>query len=204
MDDARFDTLARFMASRADRRVAAPALFGSVLGLLTFTGADAAKSGNCTPACPECQSCDKGTCKRKKGKKRCRPGTCVPVGNGTGCGGDPCKACQNGNCASKGNGDSCENNPCKTCQNGACASKENGTACNGAGKCHNGTCNQPPNCLSAGASCFGGNCCSGNCEVTCFKSALGFPCRTEADCAGNPLLVFCGSDFTCQMIDLIP
>jgi hypothetical protein len=181
MDDARFDSLAKTLASRSHRRLAARALLGSALGVLAFADAEAGRSGACRPACAECQSCDEGRCRRKKGKKRCKPGACVQAGNGSGC----------------------QNNPCKECQNGECVDKANGTACNGPGKCFGGTCNQPPSCTSVGGSCnlLSDSCCSGDCSApiggTCQASSIGERCRTESDCG---IIAFCNAQFRCQLI----
>ena len=102
MDSRRFDQFARIIGATSSRRVVSRLIGGLALGgpavLLGSAVGEAAKSGNCNPACAACQACAKGKCKKKHGKKKCKPGTCVAVTNGTACGNNPCKTCQGGAC----------------------------------------------------------------------------------------------------------
>lgn len=169
MDSRRFDQFTRIVGATSSRRIVSRflgglALSGSAALLGVGTGM-AASSGTCKPACPTCQTCEKGKCKKKHGKKKCKPGTCIPVSNGTACG----------------------DNPCKTCQGGACVNAGNGTPCNGTGQCLNGTCNARPTCLSTGADCTpqtAASCCSGVClgNNHCQNSQVGQPCLQTSDC----------------------
>ena len=102
METSRFDALARSLAIARSRRKALGGLLVGTLGLLAGSGPEevVAKSGKCKPKCGECQTCKKGDCDRKRGKKTCKKGKCKPKGVGTACtaaaGGSG--ACQAGVC----------------------------------------------------------------------------------------------------------
>lgn len=169
MDSRRFDQFTRIVGATSSRRavsrlVGSLALGGSTI-LLSANASEAAKSGNCNPTCPACQACAKGKCKKKHGKKKCKPGTCVAITNGTGC----------------------DSNPCKLCQNGACVNAADGSTCNGTGQCLNAVCNAKPTCLGTGADCTqqtAATCCSGVCrgDDHCQNSQDGQPCLQTSDC----------------------
>jgi len=105
MADTRFDDATKSFNSLTSRRVTLGALLGGALGRLGLGGADAKKSKDggqrgggqgagaeansvaCMPycgTCPSCQSCTKGKCRTKNGKKRCKKGTCQAL-SGTPC-----------------------------------------------------------------------------------------------------------------------
>jgi len=191
VESERFDRLSRVIGSDSSRRAIARVLTGLALGgsvgLLGRAEGEAAKSGTCLEACPTCQVCQQGKCKRKHRKKKCKPGLCVAGPDGGTCGNSVCKVCQGGACVNAANGSTCDNNPCKECQGGACANKANGTACNGTGQCLNGTCNTKPTCLGTGADCtqaMAASCCSGVCKGDnhCQNSGTGSPCLQTSDC----------------------
>jgi hypothetical protein len=87
---------------------------------------------------------------------------------------------------------------CKKKKKGKCKKKKpNDTACDGTGKCLNGTCNQPPDCLPGFAfACLDGNaCCSGLCQglfptSQCSKGAKDTPCYNNVDCTSNVCIGF--------------
>ena len=66
----------------------------AALGLVNQDEAEAAST--CKPTCGECQTCQKGNCKKKNGKKKCAKGKCTDKSNGTDCSRG---TCQNGTCA---------------------------------------------------------------------------------------------------------
>ncbi len=125
MDADRFDTLLRSLTQppAASRRGMGRFVIGLALGSLGLAQpAVAARSRGCKAACGLCAECEKGSCKRKNGRKRCQRGKCKPKANGSGCGGSG--TCLNGGCAT-------------TCANpsppGACS----GASCTGP-SCPNG------------------------------------------------------------------
>ncbi len=100
MDADRFETLVRSLTVSGTRRRSLLATLGIVIGSLGMTGSDdaeAAKSGKCTRLPGECETCTKGKCQRKNGKKSCKAGKIAPKAEGTGCSGG---TCQNGQCIS--------------------------------------------------------------------------------------------------------
>src|SRR5215218_2835516 len=97
MDPERFDRLARSLTAAGSRRRALAAALAASVGLLGRTLPEAAEakatSGKCKPQCGECQHCDKGTCRRKHGKKHCKKGKCKATGEGLPCAnGGRCRA----------------------------------------------------------------------------------------------------------------
>lgn len=155
MDGNRFDAFAKSISSTASRRRSLGALLGggiAVFGLAKPDEAWSAKSGKCRETCGPCEACRKGKCKRKNGRKRCKPGTCellpglseCPAGqvrNPTTCG-----CCQaNGQTCEQGGG-----NPGNLCCSGGCFDIGERTICRG---------------LPAGRRCeFGAQCQSGVCS----------------------------------------
>ena len=81
MDGDRFDSLARSLSAAGSRRRAFAIAFSggqALLGLARPDDAVEAKSGKCKPKCGACETCQKGNCKRKNGKKHCKKGKCKP------------------------------------------------------------------------------------------------------------------------------
>lgn len=81
MDGDQLDALAKFIGSTVNRRHALIALVGGGAVTLSLTDPDetwSAKTGACKETCGPCEVCRKGRCKRKNGKKRCKPGVCEP------------------------------------------------------------------------------------------------------------------------------
>jgi hypothetical protein len=110
MDDIGFDRLTRSLTTPGSRRRTLATAFAGVLGVLGFAAVDeasAAKSPKCKRKPGECERCDRGTCKKKDGKKRCKAGKIKAKAFGT-----PCSigSCQNGACTA---------NPPPTCPGGA-------------------------------------------------------------------------------------
>src|SRR5262245_58884441 len=99
MENTTFDTWAKAFAMLMSRRLTVGALLSGALthhgladagakqgkhanGRSSMGGRNAVTEGNknCDPACGACQTCHKGSCKKKKnGKKKCKPGTCQPL-----------------------------------------------------------------------------------------------------------------------------
>jgi hypothetical protein len=105
--------------------------------------------------------------KRRK-KQRCRPEACP----------QPESPCQEA---------ICQGNVCAVSQ------KPNNTSCNGDGRCLDGVCNAPPDCMSAGtAGCNTSStpCCSDVCDSgqpsgRCEPGEAGKPCLQDSDCVSN-------------------
>jgi hypothetical protein len=121
MNPERFDTLIRALPSRTSRRGLIPLLgafpLGGTLGSLPGPAGVIAKSGTCKPACGVCQTCQKGKCSKKRGKKKCRPGVCRLAANDTACNGTG--KCASGTC-----------NPQPTCtQSPAACTTDDPTVC---------------------------------------------------------------------------
>jgi hypothetical protein len=98
MDADRFDALSRSLAAVGTRRRALVTALVSALSALGLADPDevsAAKSPKCKRKPGECERCDRGTCTRKNGEKRCKAGKIKPKAFGT-----PCSvgSCQNGAC----------------------------------------------------------------------------------------------------------
>lgn len=152
MDPTRFDALARKLVSPETRRGILTLLVGGGISVLEVTDAAARKSGACQPACATCQTCEKGKCKKKNGRKRCKKGRCQPAGNGTTCatGGG---LCQNGVCTCPSGttlcDDVCVNTAIDARNCGSCGTRcqLNGSCSAGICGCNNGT------CMIAGATC---------------------------------------------------
>jgi hypothetical protein len=124
MDADRFDAVVQWAGAASSRRGTLGVLLAGALGLFGQMAPDAAwaKSGKCKPACGACQSCKKGRCRKRHGRKRrkCKKGACQPVADGTACAGG--RVCQGGQCA---------------CLKGCCAQ----TDCSAGAVCLvNGTC----------------------------------------------------------------
>jgi hypothetical protein len=81
MDTDRFDAVVQRAGAASSRRGTLGVLLAEVLGLFGQKAPDAAwaKSGKCKPARGACQSCKKGRCRKRHGRKRCRKGACQPV-----------------------------------------------------------------------------------------------------------------------------
>src|SRR3712207_1016646 len=93
MDAARFDALSRSLIVAGSRRQTLAAVLSGALGwhALVHPGvASAARSGRCKQPCGECERCQKGACKKRNGKKRCKPGRCVAEANDAPCAGGSC------------------------------------------------------------------------------------------------------------------
>ena len=88
MDANRFDSIARLLVARKSRRRALGSVLAAALAISTWRPdhAFARKSGRCNPACPECQNCLLGRCKKRKGTKKCKRGKCQPAADGVPCG----------------------------------------------------------------------------------------------------------------------
>lgn len=102
MDGTQFDTLVRRGAAGGGRRrlmrVFGAGLLGGFGNLAVEQPAPAASAGKgCREDCGPCGQCEPGKCKRKRGKKKCKPGVCVTRDNGAACGNSG--TCQNGNCS---------------------------------------------------------------------------------------------------------
>jgi hypothetical protein len=160
LDDHRFDALARALSAPHSRR-ALGTILAAVMLLRGLAPDDAAarKSGACQPACTECTTCTTGKCKRKHGKKKCKPGTCAPIADGAACSGG--RTCQGGRCGcSDGTivcGQSCCP-PAQLCQAGACVCASGtplcGQACCRADQvCQGGTCGCPAGQEACGGAC---------------------------------------------------
>jgi hypothetical protein len=117
MDAARFDTVARSLTGARSRRQALIAALGGACGLLGLAHTDdVGAGGKCKPACGECQTCKKGSCKKTAHGKQCKKGRCQARDNGTACTGG---SCQSGICvATPPCGAGCAAD--ETCCGGAC------------------------------------------------------------------------------------
>jgi hypothetical protein len=100
MDESRFDALTRLVERGARRQVLRAlgmgVLGGLGLGAIPAMDAAAAKGRGCREDCGPCATCQPGTCKRKHGKKKCKPGRCVPRADDSSCAGSG--RCLNGEC----------------------------------------------------------------------------------------------------------
>jgi hypothetical protein len=185
VDSKQFDAVAKALVSGAHRRDALRALVGGALGIAGLWEVEAAKTGNCSPACAECNTCKVGKCKKKRGKKKCKAGVCEPNENGS----------------------ACQNNPCKECQGGKCVNKAGNSACTTGGTdglcTANGTCNTKPGCsIPVQGACNQGTavCCGGQAACTAIglppagkcltPGASGSPCLAPSDCVSGSCLGF--------------
>src|SRR5687767_1267123 len=106
MDGSHFDTLVKTLATtpltraNALRRlvVSAAALAALGRGLAAPDEVTAARSGKCKRAPGPCETCKKGKCEKKDGKKTCKAGKIKPKAIGTLCAGGSCDG--SGNCIS--------------------------------------------------------------------------------------------------------
>jgi hypothetical protein len=201
MESARFDAVTRALAQGRSRRATLLVTLGAVLGASGLDVSEEVSAGGaCNPVCGECQQCDKGKCRKKHGKKRCKPGLCTSVANGTGC---AAGACVNGictnlktdetNCGSVGN--AC--GATQICQEGVCLSKSNCPATLAA------TCNGGIPATSCGTSgdligCFCAPSTEGN--VVCVQlpppgggCEFLVPCTSSANCPSGQLCAESGS-----------
>jgi hypothetical protein len=71
MDADRVDAIAKFLIAETSRRRTLGGLLVTTLGLRGLLQPDDvwAKSGKCKPTCRECETCKKGRCNNKNGKK---------------------------------------------------------------------------------------------------------------------------------------
>ena len=157
MDDDRFDTLAKFIVSTTTRRKSLTALFGGGVAVLSLASPDAtwsAKTGNCKETCGTCEACRTGKCKRKNGKKRCKPGTCGLLPGLSECAvGEvrnpvTCGCCQvNGLSCSPGGSNRCCSGAC-TDFGGVffCLGFIEGKSCQFGAQCRSGVCNSDGRC----------------------------------------------------------
>ena len=96
MDGAHFDQLTKRLSRRRIMQGLGTALVGGTLAALGPSGnATAAKSGRCKSTPGACETCKKGKCNKKNGKKQCKAGKITAKAEGTVCSGG---ACQSGRC----------------------------------------------------------------------------------------------------------
>jgi hypothetical protein len=137
---------------------------GAAMGRGEGAGAEAT-SGACRPACGACQTCQRGTCRRKNGRKRCSRGRCLAASTGTAC-----------TLSSGGSG---------TCQNGACVPSQ--VQCSGGlTDCSGGCTNlqtDPVHCGQCGKVCAA--------QQLCVASACCFPNGTPDVCTADNFLAVC-------------
>src|SRR5215217_1728089 len=96
MDGAHFDQLTKRLSRRRIMQGLGTALVGGTLVALGQSGnATAAKSGRCKSTPGACETCKKGKCNKKNGKKQCKAGKITAKAEGTVCSGG---ACQSGRC----------------------------------------------------------------------------------------------------------
>jgi hypothetical protein len=169
MDAPRFDALARSLSTASSRRRALVAAFSGALSVLGLADPDvgkAAKSGKCKRKPNECETCKKGKCEKKDGKKTCKRGKIKPKAFGTACSGG---SCQNGLCIGP---TSVVVPPPPLPPPPGCVPEREATTCaTGCGNQLN-NCNQVVSCLGP----------SGQDRLpngTCAR-----PCTTDPDCAG--------------------
>lgn len=132
MDAIRFDALTKSWIAEASRRRTLAGVVAAALGALGISRAEnvaAAKSGKCKKKCNQCEFCQKGTCKKKNGKKRCKKGKCKPAEGRTPCNGDDTCMCDR---AIEGDAFCADNSIVILCVEGACA---NSGACGAGSRC---------------------------------------------------------------------
>lgn len=84
MNSQTFDAVVRRLPEATSRRnitrIGSRALRAAILARIGLPSAEvfAARSGTCKKPCGECEQCDKGTCRKKNGRKRCKRGRCTP------------------------------------------------------------------------------------------------------------------------------
>lgn len=162
MDGSSFDALTTRLVDRGTQR--RQVLRGLGLGALGVLGVavlpeqeDVRAAGKgCRTDCGPCATCQPGTCKRKHGKKKCRPGACVPRGDGAPCSGTG--QCLSGTC-----------NPRPTCAPRFSSCIPDGDCCSGICQYFDMALN---NCLAgpAGTPCYA----DGDCESA---SCVGYRCQ---------------------------
>lgn len=155
MDESRLDRIARVVGACTDRRgftrILTVLIAGGVTASTGVGSSEASKSGKCKPACGACATCQPGKCKRKHGKKKCKPGTCTVLPNGTVCNGSG--QCLNGTCNAQptclGTGQPCTAGQVNSCCSGVCRGDDH---CQNSG---NGQpCLQTSDCITP-AKCIG-------------------------------------------------
>jgi hypothetical protein len=208
MDGDRFDSLARSLSAAGSRRRAFAIAFSggqALLGLARPDDAVEAKSGKCKPKCGACETCQKGNCKRKNGKKQCKKGKCKPRKGVVDCPAGQlrnpvtCGCCQvaGQTCPVSGANSCCSG----LCPGGTCESRVSGAPCAfgaecGTGVCRNGVCAcselrercfQNGDCCGATTGLAGSVVCSTHNDVSgivCCVSGTGL-CATSADCCSD-------------------
>ena len=96
MDGAHFDYLTSRLWRRRIMHGLGTAVVGGTLAALGPSGnATAAKSAKCKSTPGACETCKKGKCNKKNGKKQCKAGKITVKAEGTVCSGG---ACQSGRC----------------------------------------------------------------------------------------------------------
>jgi hypothetical protein len=96
MDGAHFDQLTKRLSRRRIMQGLGTALVGGTLAALGQSrNTSAAKNGRCKSTPGACETCKKGKCNKKNGKKQCKAGKITPKAEGTVCSGG---ACQSGRC----------------------------------------------------------------------------------------------------------
>lgn len=194
MDGRQFDRITAILVTAANRRRTLGVLVGAVVGFLMGAGTEAATSNTCKPACNECQFCQKGTCRKKHGKKTCRSGKCKPYPSGHHCNSPHGGICRSGTCGCSGELTNCAG----TCRNLKTDHANCGTcshACPAGRTCVNGTCFPISICPGTTTSgCTPSTLCGGTC--VCARAAEGNVlclqyedpcvaplCTTSANCA---------------------
>ena len=173
MDGSHFDTLVKALATtrltrlHALRGLAAGAV-AAIAGVDFSTDeAEAAKSGKCKSKPNECQTCKKGKCERKNGKKTCKNGKLKPKANGTLC---SLGTCTNGACLAAGTPLTPEP---PTCSDGVKNGHETDVDCGG------------PDCppCAVGRGCLSRtDCASAICTGTCQACVPGDVCAAGGVC----------------------
>ena len=96
IDGAHFDQLTKRLSRRGVMQGLGTAVVGGTLAALGQAGtATAAKTGKCKRTPGACETCKKGKCHKKNGKKQCKAGKITPKAEGTVCSGG---ASQSGRC----------------------------------------------------------------------------------------------------------
>ncbi len=205
MDNSRFDSLAKVFAARRPRRAALPLLAAFGLGLAARDDASAAKSNTCQRKPGECETCKKGKCQRKNGKKRCKAGKVQPKPEGTACSSG---RCQNGQCLSQSVPTlNCVLEPLATTCARGCGTRLNNCnqsivcPCPGGQNClPNGTCARPCTTAAECADCGSGGAFCGRVTTevqrNCIEVGEGIFCSDRPLCTST---ADCPLGFQCQI-----